>query len=362
MMNDKEHKLFQLIKQNPYITQQKLAQALELSRPSVANLISGLMKKGYIRGKAYILNDMEDIVCIGGANVDRKFYVKESLQPGTSNPITSTQNVGGVARNIAENLGKLDMNAKLLTVSGTDKDWDFIHETSAPYMNLEAVTQFMEATTGSYTAVLDETGELLYGLADMDIFDLMIPEWIQIQIPVLSQAKCILADLNCPKETLTFLHYFATSHQIPLILVTVSAPKMQRLPDDLNGLTWLITNQAESEAYFQGRFSGRELADKWLGLGITHVVITNGKEGAVVGNQTDGIHHIPAVETDKVTDVTGAGDAFSAAVTYAWLKEEKITEVARAGIVNATKTLLSPWTVRPDLSATQLQNDMEELS
>lgn len=46
MMNERERKLFQLIKNNPYISQQELAEALDLSRPSVANLISGLMKKG----------------------------------------------------------------------------------------------------------------------------------------------------------------------------------------------------------------------------------------------------------------------------------------------------------------------------
>ncbi|QKY70664.1 carbohydrate kinase [Lentibacillus sp. CBA3610] len=359
-MNDKEHKLFQLIKKNPYISQQELAEEMGLSRPSVANLISGLMKEGYIRGKAYVLNDMEEIVCIGGANVDRKFYAKASLQPETSNPITSTQNAGGVARNIAENLGRLGMNAKLLTAGGIDRDWDSIAEASAPYMNLQDVTQYTEAATGSYTAVLDQSGDLLYGLADMDIFELMTQEWLQAQVPVLLQAKCILADLNCPKETLTFLHHFASSHQIPLIFVTVSGPKMTRLPDDLSGLTWLITNQDESEAYFQGRFSGRDSAAKWLEIGIANVVITNGKEGAIVGNQTDGIHHIPAVETEEIVDVTGAGDAFSAAVAYAWLQGDDSVLSAQAGVANATKTLRSSYTVRPDLTASQLQKDLEE--
>ncbi|ALX49674.1 carbohydrate kinase [Lentibacillus amyloliquefaciens] len=361
-MNERERKLFQLIKNNPYISQQELAEALDLSRPSVANLISGLMKKGYIRGKAYILNELKEVICIGGANIDRKFYAKEPVREGTSNPVRSEQNAGGVARNIAENLGKLDVNTKLLTVSGTDKDWDYIREASAPYMNLEDVRHFSGSTTGSYTAVLDESGELIYGLADMEIFDLMIPEWIKAQVPVLLQARCILADLNCPKETLAFLSQFAAGHDIPLIIVTVSAPKMDRLPADLSGLTWLITNKAESEAYFQGDFSMRELADKWLKLGIKNVVITHGKEGAVVGSQAEGIHHIPAVELDKIIDVTGAGDAFSSAVTYAWLNDEVLAKVAWTGVVNATKTLMSGYTVRPELSAAQLQNDMEELS
>lgn len=284
------------------------------------------------------------------------------LGEGTSNPVRSEQNAGGVARNIAENLGKLDVNTKLLTVSGTDKDWDYIKEASAPYMNLEDVTHFTEETTGSYTAVLDQSGDLVYGFADMEIFDLMIPEWIKAHVPVLLQARCILADLNCPKETLAFLSQFAASHDIPLIIVTVSAPKMERLPAELSGVTWLITNKAESEAYFQGQFSMRELTAKWLELGVQNVVITNGKEGAVIGNQTEGIHYVSAVQLDEIADVTGAGDAFSAGVAYAWLNKEELAKIAWTGVVNATKTLMSGDTVRPELSASQLQDDMEELA
>lgn len=361
-MKDKEQKLFDLIKQNPYISQQELANSLGLSRPSIANLISGLVKKGYIRGKAYVLNDMKQILCIGGANVDRKFYIKDKLQLETSNPIHSTQTTGGVARNIAENLGRIGMDATLLTVSGMDTEWSYIAEKSVPYMNLDEVTQFSNASTGSYTAVLDEAGDLVLGLADMDIFELMIPEWIQQHSSLLQQAKCILADLNCPKDTLLFLCQFAKSHAIPLILVAVSAPKMKHVPDELDGLTWMITNLDESEAYFDRKLTSQEAVEKWLDSGVVNTVVTNGKEGAVVGNLQEGIHHVPALETKRIVDVTGAGDAFSSAITYAWLEGKGLIDSTRAGITNAAKTLQSPHTVRQDLSASKLEEDMEELS
>ncbi|EEO9618315.1 winged helix-turn-helix transcriptional regulator, partial [Listeria monocytogenes] len=86
-MNEKEEIIFNSIRKNPYISQQELADILDLSRPTVANLISGLIKKGRILGKAYILNEAKQIVCIGGANVDRKFYIKDKAQLATSNPV-----------------------------------------------------------------------------------------------------------------------------------------------------------------------------------------------------------------------------------------------------------------------------------
>ncbi|MFD1040105.1 PfkB family carbohydrate kinase [Virgibacillus byunsanensis] len=364
-LNEKEQKLFHLIKKDPYISQQELANALNLSRPSIANLISGLVKKGYIRGKAYIVNETEPVVCIGGANVDRKFYGQDTIQLGTSNPVRSTQSAGGVARNISENLGRFGQEVSLITASGADTDWSFIESSSSLYMDLDQVVKVPHASTGSYTAVLDDAGDLVVALADMEVYESITPELIATHTNLLSYAKCIVADLNCPKETLQALCQFAKTHHKPIVLVSVSAPKMKRLPEDLHGVTWLITNRDETEEYFHDEITTNEAwkqaVNKWLTAGVSNVVITNGKDGAMIGNKDEGIYHVPSMETTNIADVTGAGDAFSSAVIYAWLENKSLIDIATAGIVNASKTLQSTFTVRQDLSPTQLQKDMEEL-
>ncbi|MFJ7727554.1 carbohydrate kinase [Neobacillus sp. NPDC097160] len=363
-MSEKEQMILDLIRKNPYVSQQELAEILGLSRPSIANIISGLIKKGNILGRAYILSDSQHVICIGGANIDRKFHIKDKAQLGTSNPIYATQNAGGVARNIAENLGRLGMEVALISTSGVDKDWSIIEETSSLYMNLETVTQFPEKSTGSYTAVLDSNGELIIALADMEVYEAITPDLLLKHDVLLSQSKCIMVDLNCPKETIQFLCHFAKSHDLPIVLIPVSSPKMSRLPDDLDGVTWLITNRDESETYFQTEIQNEEdwknALEKWLSLGIDNVVITNGKEGSMIGNKNEGIFRVPPIEIDEVVDVTGAGDAFSSAVIYSWLEGKTLIEIAKAGSINASKTLQSPYTVRQDLSAEQLQKDMEE--
>ncbi|MFZ7942978.1 MULTISPECIES: PfkB family carbohydrate kinase [Bacillaceae] len=365
-LTEKEKTIFDLIRKNPYISQQELAEILGLSRPSVANIISGLTRKGHIIGRAYVLNESQQVICIGGANIDRKFHVKTKAQFGTSNPIQSTQSVGGVARNIAENLGRLGTDVTLLTTSGADSDWSFISESSILYMNLDHVTQIPGMSTGSYTAVLDTDGELIIALADMEVYEEITPDLLRKQDLLLSRAKCIVADLNCPKETLQFLSHFAQNHERPIVLIPVSSPKMNRLPDNLEGITWLITNRDESEMYFNCEInseeSWRHALEKWLSLGIENVVITNGKKGAMIGNNEEGIFYIPSIETKEIVDVTGAGDAFSSAVIYSWLEGKSLPEIAKAGAVNASKTLQSNYTVRQDLSPVQLQKDMEELS
>ena len=366
ILTEKEQTILDLIRKNPYVSQQELAEILGLSRPSIANIISGLIRRGHILGRAYILTESQHVICVGGANIDRKFHVKEKAQLGTSNPIYATHNAGGVARNIAENLGRLGLEVSLISTSGTDNDWSIIEEASALYMNLETVTKFPEKSTGSYTAVLDTTGELIIALADMEVYEAITPDLLLKHDVLLSRAKCIMVDLNCPKETVQYLCHFAKSHDLPIVLIPVSSPKMNRLPDDLDGVTWLITNRDESEAYFQTEIKNEEdwknALNKWLSLGISNVVITNGKEGSMIGNKTDGIFHVPPIETNEIVDVTGAGDAFSSAVIYSWLEGKSLIDIAKAGSMNASKTLKSPYTVRQDLSAEKLQKDMEELS
>lgn len=365
-ITEKEQLILELIRKNPYVSQQELAETLGLSRPSIANMISGLIKKGYIMGRAYILNEAKQVLCIGGANIDRKFHIKDKVQLGTSNPIYVTQNAGGVARNIAENLGRLGLNVSLISASGADKDWSIIEDSSSLYMNLETVIQFPEKSTGSYTAVLDTEGDLVIALADMDIYDAITPDLLLKHEGLLSRSTCMMVDLNCPKETVQFLCHFAKNHDIPIAIIPVSSPKMSRLPDDLNGVTWLITNRDESETYFQTEIRNdddwKNAVEKWLSIGVVNVIITNGKKGSMIGNREEGIFHIPSIETNEILDVTGAGDAFSSAVIYSWLEGKPLKEIAKAGSINASKTLQSPYTVRQDLSAEQLQKDMEEQS
>lgn len=365
-LNDNEQLVLERIRKDPYISQQELAAAMGLSRPSVANLISGLMRKGHIAGRAYVLNDREPVICIGGANVDQKFYIKNTVQLGTSNPVNVSQTVGGVARNIAENLGRLGMDVSLISASGADKEWAVIEEASGHFMKLEGVKQLPGSSTGSYTAVIDTEGEMVIALANMEIYDAITPEFLQPYESLLSRAKSIVVDLNCPKESVHYLCETARKYSVPIILIPVSGPKMARLPDELDGVTWLITNRDESETHLAREIANDEdwrgAVEAWLERGVENVVITSGKQGSMIGNKTEGIFHIPSFEAKEVADVTGAGDAFSSAVIYAWLEGKSLIDIAKMGNANAVKTLESPYTVRQDLSAAQLLKNLEELA
>ena len=308
---------------------------------------------------------MNPIICIGGANVDRKLYAKQEIVNGTSNPVKSSRTVGGVARNIAENLGRLGEKVSLVSVRGSDSEWIEIHSASSSYMDLEHVAEIENASTGSYTAVLDRNGDLSIALADMDIFEEITPKLLEKRSDLLKTAKCIIIDLNCPGETIDYLCSFATENRIPLCIIPVSSPKMTRLPKDLSAVSWLIVNKDETETFFKITLNDdkdwENSVEKWLALGVKNVIVTNGSKGVIVGSEDNGIQYFPAIETPTVVDVTGAGDSFCSGVIYSWMQNKKLNEIIQAGLVNSHKTILSEHTVRPELSQKQFKLDMEAI-
>ncbi|SIT88158.1 carbohydrate kinase [Edaphobacillus lindanitolerans] len=364
-MTDKESAIVALLRQNPYLTQQEMAETLGMSRPALANLISGLTRRGVIKGRAYVLAEENRVVVVGGANVDRKFHLKAPIQAGTSNPSNVTVSVGGVARNVAENLGRLGHPVSLLTVAGPDADWQRIEEASAGHIDLTHAAQLPGRTTGSYSAVLSPDGEMAVALADMEVYDHLTPEYIDAHRSALAGAALIAIDLNCPADTVRHVQRIALEERTPLAVVPVSSPKMDRMPDDLSGVAWFICNRDEAETYtgisIRDDASWREAVQVLLSKGAESVAVTSGSGGVMAGKRDAEISRFPAVPGVRVEDVTGAGDAFVSGVLHGHLAGRLFGESVRLGLANAAKTLGSPHTVRPELTEAQLESEMEEL-
>ncbi|MFJ7933367.1 PfkB family carbohydrate kinase [Sporosarcina sp. NPDC096371] len=363
-MNEKEAAIVGLLRKNPFLSQQEMAEQLNMSRPALANLISGLTRRGIITGRAYILSDENEVVCIGGANVDRKFHLKDVAQLGTSNPSEMSVAVGGVARNIADNLGRLDHSVRLLTVAGNDADWQLIEQESAAFMDVAAVGLLPGESTGSYSAVLSPDGELVVAMANMDVYDALSVDYIEGNDRLIANAALTIMDLNCPKETVEYVKSRAQLHGTGLVIVPVSSPKMVRMPDNLEGVTWFICNQDEAETYtgqsIQTEEDWNHAVHKLFEAGAENVVVTGGAKGVMAGKRGGEVTRYSALQGVSVEDVTGAGDAFVSGVLHGHLEGLDTGEAIRCGLVNAAKTLESSYTVRPELSKAQLTIELEE--
>lgn len=365
MLTQNEQQVLGLIKENPFLSQREIADELGLTRSTVATVISSLTVKKQLLGRAYVVNQEADIICIGGMNVDRKFILEQTLTPKTSNPVTSNMSVGGVARNIAENLGRLGEDVSLLSIGGRDQDFDWLKQETQPFVNFQHVIQSSEYSTGGYSAILDREGEMQLALADMSVCDAMDLEWINSHQALLTQAKLIVVDLNVPLETVEYLIDLANHQAIQLIIIPVSSPKMTHLPKRLEGVAWLIVNQDESEAFFNVKVESEadfeRLADYWLETGLEQVIITRGLQESLYASQSgERVKCLPPV-AEKVKDVTGAGDSYASGIIYGQLQNSTFSDSIQYAMTNAYYTIQSAQTVRLDLSKDTLENQTVQL-
>lgn len=364
-MSKNEQRIFELIQQNPFLSQNALAEMMGLSRSSVANVIASLTQQGYLKGRAYIIQPPSSIVCIGAANVDKKIKTLEPLKSHTSNPVTSSISIGGVARNVAENLGRLGNAVSLLSVCGDDAEWQRIYAHSSPFINLDRVARLEGKSTGTYTALLDANGEMYLGLADMSIYQYLDPHYLAQQTALFQYCRCIVADLNLSQSSLEYLGQVAQKYQKQLILIAVSEPKMANLPQNLTAIDSFIVNLGEAKAYFNRPLNTpaeiEQAVQDWLHLGIKQVILTTGSKQLLVGTQQNiKWYGVKSLAPDQIVDVTGAGDSFSAAFIDALLAEKPQDECVLAGLTNAYHTIQSIHTVRPNLTRHQLTQEMQE--
>lgn len=364
-LNENESKVLGLIRDNPYISQKELSQHVDLSRSSVANIISGLVQKGYLVGRAYIVNEDRPIVCIGAANIDRLYVVDDVLIQGTSNQVTSRTALGGIARNIGENLGKLELPVTLLSMVGKDDSGEAVRSASKLYMNVEHLDETGLCPTGNFTEIVDKEGNLILGLAEMAIYDQMSIKWVERHQSIIEKASFVVVDTNIPKEVLETLLSMANRMHLQIILVTTSIQKMENIPKRLDGLALVVSKHDETFYYFDIAENGEEALEegvrKWQEAGAEKVLLL--KENEKIAYSASEKHPVYIFENptkNKDRYAWGVSEALTSGYIYAKYLDKSDEEALIYGLVNSFETSGKIHTIRTNLSQKALEKDVRE--
>ena len=350
--------VLQLITANPFVSQQELADRCGLSRSAVAGHIASLVRERRLLGRAYLLPETKvlqpGLLCFGGCNLDRKLRTLDQFTLGTSNPVSQFESYGGVARNIAENVARLGHKVGLISALGDDAAGRAMQaQAQGLGIDLAASLYVPQHASDTYTAVLDQAGNMLLALAHMELVEQISTEFLAGRKQECEQAGMWLADMNLPASSIAYLLKAARTSMIPLVMVAVSQPKMARLPADLSGVYLLLLNRDE----LASRLGVASIADQDLAAacaqvqaqGVQNLIVTLGEQG-VCYTADAGLCFLKAPKIAKVADVTGAGDAFAAAVCWSLLQVEHDLQLAcRRGLTLAALTLQCSTTVCPEI-------------
>lgn len=362
-VTNREEEILDLLRKSPMISQNELADILGIARSSAAVHITNLIKKGCILGKGYILRDEAYVTVIGGTNMDIVGFPDKKLIAKDSNPGKVKISMGGVGRNIAENLVKLGLHTKLISAVGDDVYGNKIMD-EARIIGLDMLDSLVlkGQQTSTYLAVLDEAGDMSVGIAHMDIFDGLSIDFIKNKNYIIDNSKLCVIDTNIPRDVIEYA--LTTNKKTDFFLDTVSTTKAMKVKDLIGYFHTIKPNKIEAEMLSGISIDSEDDLKKasfyFLNKGVKQVFISLGEQGIFYNDGTNcKLVKSPKIE---VVNATGAGDAFIAALAYSHYNQFDIDFSARFAMSASIVTLSHENTINPNMSANNVNSKMQELN
>jgi pseudouridine kinase len=293
------------------------------------------------------------VLVIGAAGLDIKGRTYVPLQTATSNPGQIRNSFGGVGRNLAENLARLEVETVLLTAVGDDASGDLIMaQCSAAGVNMRHTLQVEAARTGTYMTILDEHGDLALAVSDYDIMQQISSDYVESRRHLFEAAQLVVIDLNLAPVTIDTITALCQLYAVPLCVEPTSVAHTAKIQHMLKSVYLMTPNVAEAQVLVQSTVADAEqgilVARDIVRQGVETVAVTLGALGVAYANaESSGHIDVPIMQ---VTDATGAGDALSAGLIFGIVHDMALDEAIRLGIAAARLTLQSSETVLPTLS------------
>lgn len=361
-MTNREREILNIVRENPLISQDEIAKRLGITRSSVAVHITNLMKKGLILGKGYVLPQNEDYVyVIGAANVDMLGYPKSKLKLKDSNPGNLKISFGGVGRNIAENLARMGVKTKLLTLLGEDIYGRKIYDHAKKIgIDVSSVYFLEDKQTSTYISIQDEEGDMALALSCMDIYDEFKVDYIKENKGLIKNSKCIVVDTNLPEDV---LKYISEEFEVPIFLDTVSTTKALKVKDFIGNFYCIKPNKYEAEALTGIKINDEKdlkiCSDYFLQRGVKRIFISLGEDGVFY---SDGrIYNLLKAPKIEAVNSNGAGDAFVAGLVFGFINGYDIDLSAKLAMAASIIALKSEDTINPNIDIDSIQSTIKEM-
>mgnify|MGYP002775865788 CR=1 FL=1 len=301
------------------------------------------------------------VALVGGANLDISAHSHAPPIAGDSNPGTIRCSPGGVARNVAENLLRLGVDARLISVLGDDAFAQVLRQSAANIdLNLDACSTVPGARTATYLSLHGTDGDMGVAVNDMGILEHLSPALLESRLDLLQAASVVVVDSNVRADVLDWL----ASHLAgkPLFAESVSVAKCAKLIPVLGALHTLKANRMEAEALSGCTIDSPQSAmDAALALhrcGVGNVVISLGAQGAAWCDDAGQCGH-RAVRPVQMASATGAGDAMLSGLVHAHLQGQPMDLSVPWAMACAELTLSSTFANSPDLCVSAVQARME---
>ena len=307
------------------------------------------------------MSEKPKITVIGAANIDLIGFSKEKLIFKDSNIGTLETILGGVGRNIAENLKRLELDVEFLSVFGGDEFSKTIKKScNSLGISIANSLTLKDRKTSLFMAIMNLRNDMALGLSAMEIYDSLPDAFILDNLDVIAQNEYCILETNMPISTLELV-----TEKLPNVkfaVEAVSASKALKAKSILKNIYILKCNLKEAELLGGMKIEYESdydvLVNHFLNLGVKKVFITLGKDGVVYGDSNE--ISIARNKIIRPINTNGAGDAFMAGLIYGEVNGMAMYNMVKFASACAQITIMHKDAVNPDINLKLVTETLNE--
>lgn len=297
------------------------------------------------------------VAVIGTIFIDCKGYARSDYNPFGRN-LGSIQFVhGGVGRNVAVNLAKLDLPTFFVSiVDDTAPGREVVDNLRKADVDLHYLSSAANNGMGMWLAILDQNGDLAGSVSQMPDLDLLERVITEKSREIMQEASHIVLELDLNERISRSVIEIAQAYGRKIYGIPGNLDVVLRNRDLLTCLDCFICNDIEAGRLLGLDITGLEiealqeiLSEYVIKAGLSSMVITLGARGAVyfeAGNREKGYQ--PAFPID-IVDTCGAGDAFFSGTVTGLIRNRPFSEAVVYGARVASWTIQHKESTCPEI-------------
>lgn len=309
------------------------------------------------------MNNNKPYILVFGASVYDIFgFAYKEYKSHDSNPGYVKVSHGGVCRNIAENMARLGVNTKLISIVGNDeKGRSILQHAESVGLDMKDSLVLDGESTPTYMAILNEQGEMESAIVDMKITDKISEEFVDLKSDIIKNSEYMVLDSDNPKILEYILTKFAEDTKF--ILDPVSASKVAHIKHLISKFHTIKPNRHEAECLCGFKIETNEDVKRagryFIDLGVKHVFISLDADGMYYNDgQEEGFLKVNDVH---VVNVTGAGDSCIAGIGYGYMNNLSIKETLKYAMAMSIITISHEETIYPTMCSELVDSFMKNV-
>ena len=290
---------------------------------------------------------MKKTLIIGAQNIDIYATTKSEYTLHDSNLSKIHIAFGGVARNIAENIRRMDNPISFLTVFGDDY-FSQSAKKSLEDLDIDISESLLvkNASNSVYLGVMDQDNDLFLGLNDMDILKELSKDFLSSKTEYINSFDILIIDNNLSLEAIEYL--LKEYHHKTIVMDAVSTKKVIKITNLLKHIDLLKVNQLELNKLSKKEDLESQINDL-LEKGVSSLLVTNQDKVIKLATKEGIISSVP-LKIAKIINASGAGDAFLSGFVHGMIhqlsNQEKLLYAKKLAYItllshNSTNELLS---------------------